>query len=154
MEKHLCRSLFVIKMMALVNLQYYYEKILTQESSLTMFKHAILWNTSRTPYYEAHQARYLMKQAKHVILWSTPNMPFYEARQARQCFEARKGTLFHEARQARKHPSTQARHLADSKNSINHIYARVSRIIYQYHNSLFRELLEKDTFLTTDQRNS
>ena len=33
-EKHLCRSLFLIKM------QLYYEKILTQESNLTTFKHA------------------------------------------------------------------------------------------------------------------
>ena len=127
MEKDLCRSLFVIKMMALVNLQYYYEKILTQESSLTMFKHAILWNTSRTPYYEAHQARYLMKQAKHVILWSTPNMPFYEARQARQCFEARKGTLFHEARQARKHPSTPARKACEHAKHVRHAKTRARK---------------------------
>ena len=96
-----------------------------------MFKHAILWNTSRTPYYEAHQTRYLMKQAKHVILWSTPNMPFYEARQARQCFEARKGTLFHEAHQARKHPSTPARKACEHAKHVRHAKTRARKYVIQ-----------------------
>ena len=83
----------------LVSLQLYYEKILTQESNLIIFKHAILWNT--------------------------PNTLLYEARQARQFFEARRSTPFYEARQARehakhvkhaRHASTQPRHLADSYN--------------------------------------
>ena len=86
--------------------QLYYEKILTQESSLTIFKHPFLWNTPSTSYYEVRQPRHLMK---------TSNTPFYEAR---QFFEARQARQFFEARQARhfmkhaKHvgtPSTPAR---------------------------------------------
>ena len=83
--------------------QLYYEKILTQESSLAIFKHAFLWNTPSTPYYEARQARHLVKQAKHAnfskhakhaILWSTPSTP---------TFWSMPSTPFHEALQARKH---------------------------------------------------
>ena len=77
-------------MQALFSLQLYYEKILTQASNLTIFKHVVLWNTPSTPYYEvrqapsfyaARQARDFMKDAKHSILWSTSSMPFHEARE-------------------------------------------------------------------------
>ena len=72
-------------------LQFYYEKILTQESNLTIFKHTILWNTPSMPFYEerqpsqffeASQGRHFIKHAKHAILWGTSSTPFYEARQA------------------------------------------------------------------------
>ena len=75
-EKNLSRSLFLIKIKALFSLQLYYEKILIRESNLTIFKHAILWNTPSTPFYEAHQASDFM------------NTWFYEARQVSQLFEA------------------------------------------------------------------
>ena len=81
-----------------------------------------------------------MKHGKHAILWSTPSTPFYEARQERQFSEARQARHFMEhakhvknakhvstestrADQTREHAkhvkhanhtSTQARHLADS----------------------------------------
>ena len=67
-------------MQALFSLEPYYEKILSQVSSLAIFKHAILWNTQSTLFYEARQARqifearqarHFMKHAKHV---STPSM--------------------------------------------------------------------------------
>ena len=69
-------------MQALFSLEPYYEKILSQVSSLAIFKHAILWNTQSTLFYEARQARHFMKHAKHAkflkhakhaISWSTPS---------------------------------------------------------------------------------
>ena len=70
-EKHTYRSLLLIKMQALITLQLYYEKILTQERNLTIFKHAILCSTPSTSFYKACQtqqffeARQARKHAKH-----------------------------------------------------------------------------------------
>ena len=54
-EKHLCRSLFLIK------IQLYHEKMLTQESNLTTLKHAkdaiLLWSILGALLLKAHQAR-------------------------------------------------------------------------------------------------
>ena len=66
-EKHMYRSLLLIKMQALITLQLYYEKILTQERNLTIFKHAILCSTPSTSFYKACQTQ-----------------QFFEARQARK----------------------------------------------------------------------
>ena len=63
-------------------------------------KFAIFWSW---PFYEAHQARDLikhakqanfLKRAKHVTLWSTLSTPIFWSTPI---------TPFHEARQARKH---------------------------------------------------
>ena len=77
-------------MQALFSLQLYYEKILTQASNLTIFKHVVLWNTPSTPYYEvrqapsfyaARQAQYFMKHVKHAISWSTRTRKVRQARE-------------------------------------------------------------------------
>ena len=71
------------------NPQLSYENILTQESSLTIFKHPFLWNA--------------------------PSTPYYATRQARQFLEARQAHLFMKHAKHVSAPSTPARHLADSK---------------------------------------
>ena len=79
-------------MQALFSLQLYYEKILAQESNLTIFKQ-----------------RYFMKHVKPDILWSTPGTPFSEPCQARDFMNHAEHVNFFEARQAReqvKHAST------------------------------------------------
>ena len=108
-EKHLRRSLFLIKTQALFSLQLYYEEILTQESILTIFKHVILWSTPSTPRYEARQARHFMEQTNHAnflkrvklailsgtpgasVFWGTPWVLFHGGRQARGARGARGG---------------------------------------------------------------
>ena len=90
-EKHLSRSLFLIKIKALFSPQLYYEKILIRESNSTIFKHAILWNTPSTPFYEAHQ--FFETHGAHQFFEAHQardfmNTWFYEARQVSQLFEA------------------------------------------------------------------
>ena len=73
--------------------------------------HAIFWSKSSTPFYEAHQARNIIKHAKHAILRSTPSTPstpFYEARQARKHAKfiehaSMQSTPTRKGHQARKH---------------------------------------------------
>ena len=66
-------------MQALFSLQLYYEKILTQESNLTIFKNAILWSTPSTPFHEAQHAREHAKHVKHAKHASTEARHFADS---------------------------------------------------------------------------